>query len=139
MWLDINKENYINFAWQLFISGQQTRKLRLRESTNDWRLVLCASSGFMSLNARPPSPTPPPHPPPPCPLHKKILVSRQSYDKLALFKYNNTGHVRLFLNWSSDIFKLELSNYFPTYFLVDFYQNINCIRTLMNDHLPPLS
>ena len=45
----------------------------------------------------------------------------------------------LFLNWSFDIFKLELSNYFPTYFLVDFYQNINCIRELMNDHLQTLS
>ena len=52
MWLDINEENYINFAWELFILGQQTRNLRLRESTNDWRSVLCASLGFVSLNAR---------------------------------------------------------------------------------------
>ena len=47
------------------------------------------------------------------------------------------------LSWCFDTFKLELSNYFPTYCLVGFYQIINCIwlsiRALMNEDLPPLS
>lgn len=32
-----------------------------------------------------------------------------------------------FFDWSFNFFKLELSNYFPRYFLVDFYQNVNCV------------
>ena len=70
-WLEINKKNEIIFAWELFISAQQTIELRLSEPTNDWFYVGCVLVYGAREFQRSPLSTP-----------------WHAYDKLALFKNN---------------------------------------------------
>ena len=98
--------------------------LRLRESTNDRCAVLWLYLGFVSLNI------------PLCLLHKKVLVSRHAYNKLALFKNNNTSHAHLFWTEVLIISSLNEGTIFQTIFLSVFIKILKFITGLINDHLP---
>ena len=98
--------------------------LRLRESTNDRCAVLWLYLRFVSLNI------------PLCLLHKKVLVSRHAYNKLALFKNNNTSHAHLFWTEVLIISSLNEGTISQTIFLSVFIKILKFITGLINDHLP---
>ena len=98
--------------------------LRLRESTNDRCSVLWLHLGFVSLNI------------PLCLLHKKVLVSRHAYNKLALFKNNNTSHAHLFWTEVLIISSLNEGTISQTIFMSVFIKILKFITGLINDHLP---
>ena len=119
-----------SFAWELFTFVQWTGKRRLRELTNDWHSVPCLCLGLASLKV------------PLCLLHKMMCLDMHTINWLCWKIMKNISHACPFFELKFHYFQVWIK-YFPTYFLVDFHQNISCIwltiSAFINDHLAPLS